>query len=247
MQKRFVSFSPPAPVRALFFCAFLAGALCAPLRTQDASAGDMPLFMNGFSASLPVESYKERQFRSVVRQRYDFSCGSAALSTLLQYHYDLPYGEADVLKAMYALGDKDKILKQGFSLLDMKRYLATVGLRANGFRAPLDKLSNVGIPAIALINNKGYLHFVVVKGVTKDMVLVGDPASGMRVVERKAFEEMWNQILFVVLSNGEQGKQAFNRQEEWNIRQVSGFDAALSDRALASFTVHIAPTPNYFF
>lgn len=210
-------------------------------------AADIPLNIMGGGISVPVESYRDRQFRGVVHQKYDFSCGSAALATLLEYHYNLPHEEAEILKAMYKIGDQEKILKQGFSLLDMKRYLESIGMKANGFRAPLDKLRQVGIPAIALINNKGYLHFVVVKGVTDKNVLVGDPAVGVRVIDRKAFEEMWNNILFVVQSNRPQGQETFNRDEEWNIRQVSDFNAALSDRALATFTVNIAPTPNYFF
>ena len=153
-------------------------------------AAKIPIYSSGINFSLPVESYKERQFRSVVRQNYDFSCGSAALATMLRFHYELDVGEKEILEAMYSIGNQKKILKEGFSLLDMKQYLVSIGMKANGFKAPLDKLQTVGVPAIALINNNGYLHFVVVKGVSEKTVLIGDPAVGMRVIERKAFEKM---------------------------------------------------------
>lgn len=212
-----------------------------------AQASEMPLYSLGFSTNAPVTSYKERQFRTVVRQQLDFSCGSAALATLLRYHYEWPLDERDALISMYAHGDKEKIRKEGFSLLDMKRYLATLGFRTNGYKAGLNKLEAVGIPAIVLINNGGYLHFVVVKGVTKDRVLVGDPAVGLRVHERKAFEKMWNGILFVVLNDKEIAQNYFNRDTDWKTKEKAKFDSALTDQALAGFTVHISPTPGYYY
>jgi uncharacterized protein len=210
-------------------------------------AAEMSLSLRTGHYNLPIESYKERQFRAVIRQQYDYSCGSAALATLLKYHYGFDLSEHDVLTAMYSIGDKPKILKEGFSLLDMKQYLASIGLRANGFRAPLSILEKAGIPAIVLINNNGYLHFVVIKGISKDMVLLGDPALGARVMERSKFEKMWNQILFVVLDDASYAKRYFNVKDDWHVRESPVFSAALSDAALSSFTVQISPTPNYFF
>ncbi|MFO1241740.1 MAG: C39 family peptidase [Rickettsiales bacterium] len=213
----------------------------------SAQAADIPLYGSGYSTNFKVQSYKERQFKTVVRQQFDFSCGSAALATLLDYHYDWPVDERDVLISMYAKGDKEKIRKEGFSLLDMKQYLASIGFKANGFRTDLNKLNSVGIPAIVLINNAGYLHFVVVKGVTQHRVLVGDPAIGLKVFERSAFEKMWNGILFVILNDKEYAQQTFNRDQDWKTKEKANFDAALSDQALAGFTVHISPTPGYFY
>lgn len=213
----------------------------------SAQAADISIYGGGYSTNFPVQSYKERQFKTIVRQQYDFSCGSAALATLLKYHYDWPVEEKDILLSMYSKGDKEKIRKEGFSLLDMKQYLASTGFKANGFRADLNKLTSVGIPAIVLINNAGYLHFVVVKGVTKDRVLVGDPAMGLKVFERTAFEKMWNGILFVILNDKEYAQANFNRDQDWKTKEKAKFDAALSDQALAGFTVHTSPTPGYYY
>ena len=48
-------------------------------------------------------------------------------------------GEQEVLREMYAHGDQQKIQKEGFSMLDMKRYLQGLGYEADGFQQPLDK------------------------------------------------------------------------------------------------------------
>src|SRR4029077_10081261 len=66
------------------------------------------------------KSLLDSRFKNVVRQHYDFSCGSAAVATLLTYNYGHPVEEMNVLNAMYEAGDKAKIRREGFSLLDMK-------------------------------------------------------------------------------------------------------------------------------
>lgn len=195
--------------RALVF-AVMAG--CA---AQNALAGsvDLPLQVGG-AYSVPTTSIKEGRFRATVRQQYDFSCGSAALSTLLTHHYGFPVTEQVVFEEMFQRGDQAKIRQEGFSLLDIKQFLEKHGFQADGFEAPLDKLESVGIPAIVLLKENGYSHFVVVKGVRNNRVLVGDPAGGTRAMTRDHFESIWmNQILFVVSNKQEIAK--FNSESDW--------------------------------
>lgn len=81
-----------------------------------APAGADILLSSGPAPSrISVVSYRDIPFRTVVRQRYDFSCGSAALATLLRYHYDREVGEEQIFRAMYAAGDQDTIRRVGFS------------------------------------------------------------------------------------------------------------------------------------
>jgi uncharacterized protein len=196
---------------------------------------------------IPTTTLRDYKFRDVIPQQRDFSCGSAALATLLTYHYERPVSETVALKKMYEVGDKKKIEKEGFSLLDMKNYLGTLGLNAEGFRAPLDKLNEVGIPAIALINLKGYLHFVLVRGVTADKVLVADPAQGAKALDREKFEAMWNNILFVVLNDMPTGKAHFNLAKHWGQPLgVHGLSRIATGADIAPFTLHITRHPGYF-
>jgi predicted double-glycine peptidase len=179
-----------------------------------ADSVNVPYEMGG-AYSLPVTSVKAARFRAMVRQQYDFSCGSAALSTLLTYHYGYPVTEQAVFLEMYEKGDQPKIRRDGFSLFDMKRYLENHGFQADGFEAPLDKLASAGIPAIVLINENGYNHFVVVKGIRDGRVLIGDPSGGTRALTQAALERLWtNGILFVVSNRQELAK--FNVAAEWN-------------------------------
>lgn len=43
-----------------------------------------------------VTSIKEARFKDVIKQQFDFSCGSAALATLLTYHYDFAVTEMEI-------------------------------------------------------------------------------------------------------------------------------------------------------
>ena len=184
--------------------------LMAPL--AGACALELPLA--GARFNVPAASLKQLRFGATLRQQYDFSCGSAALATLLTYHYRQPVTEQAVFEYMYLHGDQKKIRKEGFSMLDMQRFLAARGLRADGFQLPLDKLIAAGLPAIVLISERGYHHFVVIKGIAQGRILVGDPSSGARAMPRAAFEAIWlGKLLFVI--HGYPGAAAFNSATDW--------------------------------
>lgn len=207
--------------------AFAGGlALCAPATAQ------VTLLDGGARYTLPVVSLHDIPFRTVVRQQYDYSCGSAALATLLHYHYGLPVGEAEIFKVMYARGDQAKIRKVGFSLLDMRDYLASQGYAADGYKMAYDQLLALGAPAITIIQVKTYRHFVVVKGVREDHVLVGDPAEGLRTYRRSEFEKIWQGIVFVV----HDAAAIYNDDKEWRPYAAAPLDTPLSDESLSAFT-----------
>ncbi len=164
---------------------------------------------------VPVASMLARRFNTVVRQQYDFSCGSAALATLLNYHYDLPRTEGDVFTGMWRKGDQPHIRQVGFSLLDMKRYLADIGLNADGYRVSLDAIAQRNLPGIALISVKGYRHFVVLKGIAADRVLIGDPSLGLRSMTVGEFKRIWSGVYFVLNSATQVGQRNFNGPRQW--------------------------------
>lgn len=188
-------------------------AMSAWLMAAPPAAGQIQFHAEAAGARLRVLSWRELPFRSVVRQEYDFSCGSAALATLLTHHYGQPTSEADAFTRMYADGDQATIRKGGFSMLDMKRYLVGRGLRAEGYRTNLDEIGIQGTPVIARIQLGAYRHFVVVKGVSGDSVLVGDPALGRRVFSKAQFAAMWNGV---VLGLRDDAPGAFNLASDWS-------------------------------
>jgi predicted double-glycine peptidase len=194
------------------------GGIVSPLRPLRADAGVLDFVGPEGLVTVPARSYKELKFATVVRQQFDFSCGSAAVATLLTYEFKRPTSETEAFKAMFKVGDQAKIRKKGFSLLDIKRYLLSIGYTADGYRISLERLAELRLPAIVLIQTHGYRHFVVIKGIEGGYVLIGDPARGLRREDLTEFKKLWvNQIVFVI----HRGKglfvsrQSFNDKREW--------------------------------
>lgn len=192
--------------------------LLAMLAAAPPVASQTPGIMFGPSGMndtiVPLRSMEELKYAGVVRQRFDFSCGSAALATLLRL-YGVPGGEAEAFRGMWAGGDQAQIRRLGFSLLDMKRYLDSLGRPANGYKVSLDQITKAGIPGIALVTVRGYRHFVVVLGARDGEVLVGDPSLGLRVEPAERFKEGWNGVFFAIDRDPEIGRRAFNARARW--------------------------------
>lgn len=238
------------PARAMFaplrWAAGLLGGVCAALAVQAQPAlgegGAVPPGYVHFaslgqgSVNLPVTSLRAGRLAATLIQQYDFSCGSAALATLLTYHYGIPTSEQAVFEFMFATGDQAKIRQEGFSLLDMKRYLLQLGMQADGFALQLDKLMEARTPAIVLLNENGYQHFVVVKGLQRDRVLLGDPAQGTRAVSRAQFESMWpSRLLFVIHNRIGQGQ--FNLARDWQVAPRSPLEQGVDRSSLTAITL----------
>jgi uncharacterized protein len=188
------------------------------------------------SPTLSVQSYQARRFSAVIPQRFDYSCGSAALATLLTYSYGMPVNEMTVFRSMILHGDKAEIEKYGFSLLDMKEYLERQGLPSGGFRAPLSKLAAVGVPAIVLINERGYHHFVVITGLENGRVLLADPAVGMRNERTSVFESQWSGIFFLILNHATEARTSFNQERNWTLAP----QAPLGPNSLTRFMIDLS-------
>ena len=149
-----------------------------------------------------IQSIRERKFEFVVQQRTDFSCGAASLASILKYGYGKQQiTEEQVLLGMLKVSDMSVVQQQGFSLLDMKRYLSSQNMRGRGYRVGVKELQQLKIPAIVLLNDSGYSHFVVLRRFTEEQVFLGDPALGNRILEFEEFSEKWNGIVFVVIGN----------------------------------------------
>jgi len=211
-------------------------ALLAAAATSVAAQQAYMPSMGGGDYTLPITSLKQSRTRTTLIQKYDFSCGSAALATLLTHHYNFPVTEETVFQGMYSTGDQPKIHREGFSLLDMKRFLAANGFEADGFQLPLDKLNEARVPAIVLINESGYHHFVVVKGVQGDRVLLGDPARGTRIMSRKDFEGRWqNSLLFVIHNQMDRAK--FNVAAEWRVIPRAPLGEGIARSGMMDYTL----------
>lgn len=204
-----------------------------PLRAATMALNDNA----GQTYAVHISTLKEVKYRNTIHQRYDFSCGSAAVATLLTYQYDYPINEQAVFEQMYAHGDRSKINKEGFSLLDIKLYLQSIGFDADGFHANLAQLQQANLPAIVLIEDRGYHHFVVVKGVRYGRVLLGDPARGTRAIPMGRFDQLWrNGLVFVIHNRRELAH--FNTDSDWRNAPIAPLGVGIDRRGLDTITMH---------
>lgn len=144
----------------------------------------------------PVTSLLEMRQHHVVIQKWDLSCGAAALATILNYQYDDSVPERSIATAL--MKRKEYIahpmlvrIRQGFSLLDLKRYVDQRGYEGIGYgKLTLDELIKLA-PIMVPLNLYGYNHFVVFRGVHKNQVLLADPAWGNRTMTIERFKHVW--------------------------------------------------------
>ncbi len=88
----------------------------------------------GVPAVKKMRSFKSMHYVNLVQQEYDFSCGSAALATLLRYGYGIDIPEAEMIQKMMVFSNPQTVIKNGFSMLDMKKFVETLGLEGRGFK-----------------------------------------------------------------------------------------------------------------
>jgi predicted double-glycine peptidase len=146
-----------------------------------------------------VETFKDRRLRQVIQQSEDFSCGAATLATILRYYYGQPVTEREAIIGMFKVGDREKIRQSGFSLLDMKNFSEGLHFKAVGYKInDVDKLKDLQIPVIALIDTQQYKHFVVIRKVSDDYVYLSDPSWGNRRMKLDDFGKVWNNIVLAI-------------------------------------------------
>lgn len=173
--------------------------LCGPVYAADMAVAGLA---GGGLIFKKVQSVRERKFSDIVEQKTDFSCGAAALATILRQAYWLDVNEEQVIKGMLMNSDQKLVQTQGFSMLDMKRYAESIGMRARGYRIPPEKLEAVTIPVVVLMEIRGYKHFVVMQRAQKDWVYIGDPVLGHKRYTHEDFVKGWNGIVFAIIGPG---------------------------------------------
>lgn len=171
------------------------------------------------------------QFQGIVRQAYDYSCGSAALTTLLNGYVGTQLDEQQVMSGLMKFGETEKIVeRRSFSLLDMKRFVSALGLESGGYRGEFKDLVNQDQPAIVPISYAGFKHFVVYKGYKNGRVYVADPALGNISFEERRFQDIWENNTLFLINVPEQYRKKFLALKESDMRHVE--DATINRYAL---------------
>lgn len=188
-----MSASPEATGRlARLRLAVLAATLALPW--LGAAAAELPYSPGGARLQGQVQSFTDLRDRGVVKQRYDYSCGAAAVATLLTYGLGDPVGEREILDWILAdlSSDAEALLrKQGLSLLDLRRAIEARNHQAQGFRVRPGQLSLLRRPVIVFIRPHGYGHFSVLKGVDGQHAYLADPSVGNWRMPLYRFLDIW--------------------------------------------------------
>jgi len=155
----------------------------------------------------------EARQRYVVLQQWELSCAAAALATVLRYQYGDPVTERSVALGLINrdeyLRNPDLVrLRQGFSMLDLKRFVDGMGYEGVGLgQLTLPDLIERA-PIIVAVKLQAYPHFVVFRGATPRTVLLADPAFGNTTLSVDKFVDAWinyrdlGRVGFVVTRDG---------------------------------------------
>lgn len=168
-------------------------ALCVAIVVRGAGA---QVVVNAGAArfEVPVASVQARRDAGVVKQRYDYSCGAAALATLLTYGLNDPADERSLLRTLLEPLSADEyaaLQKKGLSLFHLQQLAQQRGHRAQGFRIHRSQLARLSRPVIVFIRPRGYEHFAVLKGLQGDRAHLADPSLGNVRMPLHRFLDMW--------------------------------------------------------
>ncbi|MEM7257104.1 MAG: cysteine peptidase family C39 domain-containing protein [Pseudomonadota bacterium] len=177
------------------------------------------LWLPPLQAGQPVKTLLEMRQSNVVMQEWDLSCGAATLATVLRYQHGMDISEKEIAAELisrpeYVNNPELLQIKQGFSLLDLKRFVDRRGLIGDGFGGlDLDDIIDMA-PVILPVSIGGYSHFVVFRGMVNNRVLLADPAWGNRVLTVDNFEDVWLEI-------GNLGKVGFTVSSSQNTNDLN--------------------------
>lgn len=178
-----------------------------------AAAEPLSVTVGGSRVSKGVRTFKDIRQYGVTIQNLDYSCGAAAMSTLLTSFFNDKVTEDEVIGFIFIHGQtpdegiKKYFRRQGFSLLDLKRFARFRGYKAVGYKEMttddlLETLEKDEVPILVPINPMGYHHFVVVRGIVGDRVFLADPAIGRTTMRLGNFLDVWvDGIGFIVTRN----------------------------------------------
>jgi predicted double-glycine peptidase len=154
------------------------------------------LYSGSLCSASPVESVLEKRQRNVVIQKWDLSCGAAALATLLRFQHGDDVTEREIALSLmrrpeYIADPTVVTRREGFSLKDLKSYVTKRGYIGQGLGGlNLEHLTKLA-PLIVPIRILGYNHFVIFRGIRANRVLLADPAWGNRTMITEDFVNSW--------------------------------------------------------
>jgi hypothetical protein len=159
---------------------------------------NMHIIQKEFWVDKNITSWIEIKNRNLTRQNFDYSCGSASLSTILKYFYNQDISEKDVLDKVLewkGVGKKNKedLEDSDFNLsfLDLVRYLNLIKFKGVGIALDFENLQKLQVPVILFVKIRNNEHFTIYKNSDENYVYLADPSFGNIKVKKAKFLEMF--------------------------------------------------------
>ena len=74
---------------------------------SNSNAAEVEIRIGNTVIKKEVKSFKEKKFDDIVRQTEDFSCGAAALATIMTHYFGQETSERDILNAVFLNSDEE--------------------------------------------------------------------------------------------------------------------------------------------
>ena len=167
-----------------------------------------------------MESYRTLRYEWVVGQADWYTCGPAAVATLLTHYYDIATPEAEALELaegfMIAAGREPG---QALTALALKQTLEAKGIPTKGYRVSPDALRDYfargGLPVIVHLTAPRK-HFAVAVGMVGDQIVLADPSWGRSIIPFAVFiaERGYSEVVLVPIPPPELYLRVQERQRQ---------------------------------
>lgn len=154
----------------------------------------------------PVTSLEALKYAEVVRQERDYSCGAAALATVLNFYFGESYSEQellDLLAVRYGPAGWKERQATGLSLEDLAYAAGEVGYSAEGALIGISGLLQIKGPVIVHLRKGSFEHFSVFRGMKNGAILLADPIAGEVQYSPAAFRAQYTGLAMAVWKEGE--------------------------------------------
>jgi len=195
------------------------------------SFSQVSIVEDNISVNKRLKSWIEIRDKHLVKQKYDYSCGSSALATILKYYFNEDVTEEEILNFILKNVFKNKNYKKDkrnklnlyLTFEDLKRFAEYKGYKAVGLALPLESLKKLKVPAIVYIKIKQFEHFSVYKGMDDKYVYLGDPSLGNIKIRIEKFKSIFytrenkkfpGKILVILPKENEKVNQLFMKDKE---------------------------------
>ncbi len=156
---------------------------------------------NGENLQKKITSWAEQRDSMVVKQAYDYSCGSAALATLINIMYHDDVSEEIVISHLLkkkSNNEINNISKSGYSVLDLKNAAVDMGYKAGIYKISENKYAYINTPVIIYYEPNNEKHFAVLKKVSSKKVYISDPSRGNIRIDMMQFKKQWKGLIMII-------------------------------------------------